>query len=149
MVHKLIIALLVCGMVGGMLFFTGCRRNAGHHPDPERIVNEISDRLSLDETQRSRLREMVTELEAEMVALHDAEPDPHQLAAEMIRSQRLDSIELHQLYTAKREKVDRLAEKVIADLVEFHALLSPEQRETLADRIENHSDGGRCRFFDH
>lgn len=149
MVHRLVIALMVCGMVGGMLFFTGCRREAGHHPDPERIVNEITDRLDLDESQRSRLTEMVTELEADIVALHETKPDPHQQMAEMVRSERLDEVELQQLYTAKREKVDRLAERIIPDLVEFHALLTPEQRETLAERIENHGENGHCRFFHH
>jgi Spy/CpxP family protein refolding chaperone len=149
MVHKLVIALMVCGMVGGMLFFTGCRHEEGRRPDPKRIVSEISSRLNLDESQRSRLTQMVTELEADIVALHDAEPDPHQQMAEMVRSERLDEIELQQLYTAKREKVDRLAEKIIADLVDFHALLTPEQRETLAERIENHGENGHCRFFHH
>jgi periplasmic protein CpxP/Spy len=147
MVHKLVIALIVIGMVGGMLFFTGCRHDDGRRPDPERIVSEISDRLSLDDMQRSRLTEMVNDLKDDIMAYHDAEPDPHGQLAEMIRSERLDEIELQQMYTAKREKVDRLAEKVIKDLAEFHALLTPEQRENLAKRIEAHGEGERCRFF--
>ncbi|MEJ2640491.1 MAG: Spy/CpxP family protein refolding chaperone [Desulfosarcinaceae bacterium] len=147
MVHKLVIALMVCGMVGAMLFFTGCRHEIGRRPDPERIVSKISERLSLDEMQRSRLTEMVTDLTADLTALHDAEPDPHLQMAEMVRSEGLDEVELQQIYTAKRETVDRLAEKIIADLVEFHGLLTPAQRETLAERIEAHGENGRCRFF--
>jgi periplasmic protein CpxP/Spy len=149
MLHKLVIAMMVCGMVGGMLYFTGCRHEDGRRPDPKRIVSEISERLNLDETQRSRLTEMVTDLTDEILAIHDAEADPHLQIAEMVRSERLDGIELQQLYTAKRENVDRLAEKVIKDLVEFHSLLTPEQRETLAKRIEDHEKGERCRFFNH
>jgi periplasmic protein CpxP/Spy len=149
MVHKLVIALMVCGMVGGMLFFTGCRHEEGRRPDPERIVSKISSRLNLNETQRTRLKEMVTELEADIVALHDTGPDPHQQMVEMVRSERLDEVELQQLYTAKREKLDQLVERVIPDLVEFHALLTPEQREALAKQIEDHGEGGRCRFAYH
>jgi periplasmic protein CpxP/Spy len=149
MVHRLVIALMVCGMFGGMLLFTGCRHEDGRRPDPKRIVSEISSRLKLDEMQRSRLTEMVTDLTADLTALHDTETDPHQQMAEMVRSERLDEVELQQLYAAKREKLDRMAERVIPDLVEFHALLTPEQRETLAKRIEDHGDNGRCRFFHH
>ena len=149
MIHILFLAMTVCGTVGGMLFFTGCRHEAGRHPDPEKIAAEISERLDLDEVQQERLREMVIDLEAEMVALHDAEPDPHAALLKMVRSERLDGVELQQLYTAKREAVDRLAEKVIAHLVEFHTLLTPEQRETLAVKMEDHQHGRRCRFFRH
>jgi Spy/CpxP family protein refolding chaperone len=130
-----------------MLFFTGCRHEAGRHPDPETIVAEISQRLDLDPVQQDRLKEMVIDVEAEMVALHDAEPDPHAALLEMVRAERLDGVELQQLYTAKREAVDRLAEKVIAHLVTFHALLTPEQRETLAAKMADHDR--RCRFFRH
>lgn len=149
MIHKLLIAMMVGGTVGGMLFFTGCRHEAGRHPDPEKIVAEIGERLELEEGQQERLKEMVFDLEAEMVALHDAQPDPHAALLKMVRSERLDGVELQQLYTAKREAVDRLAEKVIAHLVDFHALLTPEQRETLAARMEDHHQGRRCRFFRH
>jgi Spy/CpxP family protein refolding chaperone len=141
--------MMVCGAVGGMLFFTGCKREAGHHPDPQTLVEKIGERLNLDEEQRARLTEMVTDLEAEMVALHDAEPDPRTALAGMMRSERLDGVELQQLYTAKRDEVDRLAEKVIAHMVTFHALLTPEQRETLAAEMEDQHHHRRCRFFHH
>lgn len=147
MLHKLLMAGMVSGLVASMLFFTGCRRDAGRHPDPEKIVAEISSRLDLDEDQSARLKEMVLDLEAEMVALHDTAPDLRSLIPEMIRGERLDGVELQQLYTSKRESVDQLAEKVIASLVEFHTLLTPEQRETLATEMENHHKSRRCRFF--
>jgi Spy/CpxP family protein refolding chaperone len=92
---------------------------------------------------------MVIDLEADIVALHDAEPAPRTVLAGMIRSAQLDGVELQRIYTARREQVDRLAEKVIDQLVEFHALLTPEQREILATKLENHHNGRRCRFFQH
>ena len=147
MLHKLLLAGMVSGLVASMVFFTGCRRDAGRHPDPERIVTEIASRLNLDEEQSARLREMVLDLEAEMVALHDAAPDPHTLIPEMIRGERLDGVELQQFYNAKRDNVDLLAEMAIAHLVAFHTILNPEQRETLATEIENHHQNKRCRFF--
>lgn len=147
MLHKLMLAGMVGGLVTSMLFFTGCRHEGGRHPDPERIVSEITSRLNLDETQSARLREMALDLEAEMVALHEAEPDPHTLVPEMMRAENLDGVELQQLYTTKRENVDRLAERVIAHLMEFHSLLTPEQRDTLATEMENHRERKRCRFF--
>ena len=67
----------------------------------------------------------------------------------MIRSASLSSIELQQFYQSKREKVDRLAEKVIAHMVDFHDILTPEQREKLAANLEQHREKGRCRFFGH
>ncbi len=146
MLHKLMMAMMVLGLVGGMLFFTGCRRDAGRHPDPERIAAKIAERLDLDETQQARLTEIVFALEADLTELHDAEPDPHQMMADMIRSERLDGVALEQLYTTKRETVDQMAEKVIPALVDFHAILTPEQRETLAARIEDHELHRRCRF---
>lgn len=147
MLHKLMLAGMVSGLVASMLFFTGCRRDNGRHPDPEKIVAEISSRLDLDEDQSARLREMVLDLEAEIVALHDAQPDLRSLIPEMIRGDQLDGAELQDLYTAKRESVDLVAEQVIASVVEFHTLLTPEQRETLATKMENHHEHKRCRFF--
>lgn len=147
MLHKLMMAGMVSGLVASMLFFTGCRRDGERHPDPERIVSEITSRLDLDEEQSASLREMVLDLEAEVVALHDTEPDPHILVPEMVRADALNGAELQQLYTTKRENVDRLAERVIAHMVAFHALLTPEQRETLATEMENHRENKGCRFF--
>ena len=147
MVSRLLIALMICGLVGGMLFFTGCRRDGGHHPDPQKIVAKLSDKLDLDESQRDRLTEMVTDLEAEIVALHEDEGDSRQAAIEMIRSEAVNATDLQALYGSKREMVDLMAEKVIPYLVEFHALLTPEQRETLAAKIEDHQAHRRCRFF--
>ena len=61
----------------------------------------------------------------------------------MVRSDAIDRAELDRLVDEKKAAVEAMIPFFLDRAVAFHALLTPEQRETLAAEMEKHHDRRR------
>ena len=138
--------------VASLLFAGGivaCKH--GNHPcgfdefDLDAAVNRIASKLDLTETQKADLDRMALEIAEKAKTMHADHAARHQELADLVRQESIDKATVDQLVTDKIQKATEMAEFVTERLIAFHATLTPEQRETVAARIETHSSRG-CRF---
>ena len=138
--------------VASLLFAGGlvaCKH--GHHScgfdefDLDAAVNRIASKLDLTEAQKADLDRMAREIADKAKTMHVDHETRHQEFAALVRQESIDKATVDQLVTDKIQKATEMAEFVTERLIAFHATLTPDQRETVAARIEKHSSGG-CRF---
>jgi protein CpxP len=129
-------------LAGGALL-TGC----GHHgpcgwghQSPEKkaqwMVNRISQELDLTEAQKTKLNSIKDEL---LKKKAEFKADHRSLAAELkaqILSDKLDQDKINQLFVSRQAKHEEMRKFFIVQFAEFHAMLTPQQRAKLAEKLE-------------
>lgn len=120
--------------------FAGCR--PWKHKSPEEraewLVKRINKELDLNDSQKQTLQR----IKEELIAKHNAEkPQIQQQFSELnqlIRAETLDQAKLKELrkrHQAHREAMEAL---FVEKVVEFHKVLSAEQRNKAADLMQKH-----------
>ena len=130
--------------------FAACRH--GHHPggfdkfDVEAATNRIASKLDLDQTQKAELKEIATEIAAKAKDMHADRETRHQEFADLVRQASVSNDTVKQMIAEKMDKMQELAYFATDRLVAFHATLTPEQREKVAEHIESHGSFKRGCF---
>jgi Spy/CpxP family protein refolding chaperone len=135
-------------LAAGALLLGACHhRQCGWRASPEekadKAVKRIASHLDLDEAQRARLDGIKNDLlarKADFAALKEGLPA---LVLGQVRAAEVDTAALNRDLESREAKARELRGLVVAKLAEFHAVLSPAQREKLAAHIESHL--GACR----
>lgn len=147
---KTIIVLLIAAS----LVFAGCHhRDYYHSPyggsghlSPEKHVErfkaEITDRLELDEGQQQKLddiaqRILVSVKEFQTIRTSTRETFLNEFSKNEISKEKLD-----QVIAQNRVRMDELISVLTDGIIEFHRMLTPEQRSKLVAEIEKHKEGG-------
>jgi Spy/CpxP family protein refolding chaperone len=144
-----IISLLSMVMATG---FAACKH--GHHAggfdkfDLEAAVKRIASRLDLDESQKADLEKITAEIAAKAKEMHGDREAHHKELADLVRQQAISRDTVDRLVAGKMEKMQKMADFAADRLIAFHATLTDEQREKIAEHIEEKSEN-RCRFFRH
>jgi Spy/CpxP family protein refolding chaperone len=130
--------------------FAACRH--GYHRggfdefDIEAATNRIASRLDLSETQKAELKTIAGEITAKAKEMHTDRQTRHQELADLVRQEAISRVEVDQKIDDKLTKMKELADFAADRLIAFHATLTPEQREKVAEHIEEHASD-RCGFF--
>ena len=147
---KTIIVLLIAAT----LAFAGCHHRDYYHspygdsgkrsPEKhvERLKEEITDRLELDENQQQKLddiakRILVSAKEFQTVRTSTRETFISEFSKNEISKENLD-----QVVSQNRVRMDELINVLTDGIVEFHRMLTPEQRAKLVAELEKHEKGG-------
>jgi periplasmic protein CpxP/Spy len=139
------VLLLVVVAVVGVAFIAGC---GGHHrgkfscKSPDKIAkfitNNIAKGLNLNEEQKAKLNS----IKEEIVSMHQNNKTDHQAMhteiKTLILSDQIDAAQLNSLIDQKLEKHGEMKDFLVSKFVEFHAILTPEQRQKLVDKLEKH-----------
>ena len=123
----------------------GCHPGGFDEFDLAAVTDRISARLDLTEAQKADLEQIAGEIADKAKAMHaDRESRLHGLA-DMVRQEAIDRDIVDQKIDEKILQLKEMADFVSERLIAFHATLTPEQREKIAERIEAHASDG-CRF---
>ena len=147
--NAVIIALLSMFTAAGVV---ACKH--GHHRggfdefDLEAAVNRIASRLDLDESQKSDLKTITDEIAAKAKEMRADGQERHQELADLVRQETISRDTVNQRVTEKLQKMKELADFAADRLIAFHATLTAEQREKVAEHIEEHASNRRwfCRY---
>jgi len=142
MKKKFVTGMLIAVMGATMVVFTGCSGMYRHRQDPEKravcVVEKISNKLDLTKEQHAKLVAIKDEL---MMKRGEFEPLRNALFEEVLKqtkSGKADPAEINRKLDSLETKVKEFRPILVAKFVEFHAMLTPEQRIKLAKKLEAH-----------
>ena len=129
--------------IAGALFLAGCGHVHGKGfchgwggDKADWVVNKISSELDLNDTQKAKLNS----LKDEVLKKKDEFKGDHEAMLAEIRTQllsdKLDQAKINQLFVSRQAKHDEMRQFLIAKVAEFHAVLTPEQRTKLVNKLE-------------
>lgn len=124
-------------LVGSFAFLFGnCRGHKDFEKRIEWVASKLTSKLDLDETQKAKLGT----IKAELIAKHkEMKPKQESWAKEManqIRSEKIDTKYLDKMSVERESRHQEMRKFFQTKLVEFHAVLRPEQREKFAELVE-------------
>lgn len=138
MKKKILITSFVSIITGSLIFAVGCRHHAMYcsaDKKAEWVVKKISSELDLNEVQQQKLEQIKKELLERSDELHGIKQEISESVAEQVRSEKFDEDKMNALIADKETKMKEMREFLVSKLSEFHAVLNPQQRQKLADRI--------------
>ena len=130
--------------------FGACRH--GYHRggfdefDLEAATKRIASRLDLSESQKSELKEIITDFATKAKEMRADRETRHRELANLVRQDTIDRETVDMMITAKFDQMRDLADNAASRLIAFHATLSPEQREKIAAHIKEHTAADRGFF---
>ena len=126
-----------------------CRH--GHHGgfdefDLKAATDRIASRLDLTNSQKIDLEEIISDVTARAGEMHADREARHQELADLVRQETISRETVDQKVSEKFNRMKDLVDYAADRLIAFHATLTPEQREKVAEHIENHAEKRRCFF---
>ena len=135
MVKKRLTISLISVFVSAVLLFSGCRSHSPHHK-AEFMVDYIAETLDLNAEQRAQLDGIKEEFLAKAKEMHARKEAMHaEFKVELLKEQ-IDQQRIKELIAQKREHMTEIIDLAVVRLTEFHATLTPEQREKLVAKLE-------------
>lgn len=125
---------------------TGCKFSPTEKA--EKVARHVSYKLDLNEPQKAELKKLTELAVADFKAMSE---DRKQIAAEVekqISGEKADTGALKKLMTAQNGKRQELSDKWIDRLAEFHAKLSPEQKQKAVKMFQKFRERFESRLED-
>lgn len=127
----LVLGVIACGRMGHLRFM-----RASHEEKARMIVERVSSELQLREDQK----QFLTTLKDDIISrVKQHAPQRRQIAdqvLDMIKSERLDQDKLNRLFEQAHARRTEMRRFLIGKAAEFHAILTPQQREQLASKLD-------------
>lgn len=149
----LIASVLVCGFAFAQEGDRG-HRDEGYHGsggpafpmgDPARMIEHMSERLQLDETQKQELSNVVLAAKPQLEALRDREMANRKALQALETADPDYNIKVQDIAIDNGQIATELTLAMSALRVDIHSKLTPEQQKMLSESLEGRHDRGRER----
>ena len=136
-----LVTLLVVVVAGAVI-------SCGHHrSDPQAradwAVKKVTRKLDLDDVQQSKLRAVTDEFVEQHRAYQDTRTQSMDELLAELRKPAMDQAVLQQMVAEHQARVSEVSPAIIEKIVDFHASLNDEQRQEMADRLQEFRDHRR------
>jgi Spy/CpxP family protein refolding chaperone len=131
-------AIAVLVISGFMLAGCGPRRFFCATPEDRAamIVKKITCDLKLSKEQLEKVNRIKDEILAKTKNIRDERESVHNEMMALVKSDKLDRNMVNRFITAREDKIRALKPFFVDKIVELHALLTPEQRIKVAEKME-------------
>ena len=127
----------------GCLGFAGCKPHDLFHGNPKfrakmgkMMLEHVAGELDLTETQKAELEKIHADIKAKHESVHDKKKSKIETVLDQVRQDSLDREKLSAVFDGKQQCVEDMQPFLMDKFSEFHAVLTPEQRNKLADKLE-------------
>ena len=108
------------------------------------IVEMIADELELDASQQGVLEDALTDLKEKGASMKGLRESVHTDMVALVRKDVAAEQDFADLFERGTSQLDQFLDLLGKKLAEFHAVLTPEQREILAEHMEKRMKHRRC-----
>lgn len=123
-----------------VLFFSGCHHRSTPEDRADFMIDCITGRLDLDESQKTYLQSVKDEMIAMRKEMNSSRGQVKDELITQIKNDTFDTTRLETLMQQKRVEMEKMIQLFKNRMVTFHATLKPEQKEKLVDMIESFHD---------
>jgi Spy/CpxP family protein refolding chaperone len=124
-------------VIVGSLNFVNCFRGKKFEDRVNHIAKKMASHLDLDDKQKAELEKIKTQIIEKRAQLKATEnPNAKTEFANMVRSDKMELSQLNSLVEPKIKNRKEMIDFINQKIVEFHAILKPEQRKKLGDKLE-------------
>jgi len=130
----------------------GCARHSDE-PSEDEISGRVHERVeaALDDIeatseQRQKIQGLEERLLEQITTFHAGAKTAHEQASELWLAERADPKQAHALVDQRMDALREGAHQVTDIVLELHDVLTPEQRQAIAKRIEERRQHGMHRF---
>ena len=134
-------------LLGMGVFLFGCRNG---DPEAEQVNAVIAERLDLNEEKAARVQPVTAELWGEREMLRKLRADLYDQLLAQLKSKSADSGEMEKTLKTIWLQVENLIPKAASAFSEYHAVMAPEKRAEMVEKIEKRREWiqqGRRRFW--
>ena len=135
MLRTITITVLIAVLGVGSAVFLGCR-HPGHQKGAAFIMDYMAEALDLTEAQQTVANSYKDEILAKIETRHSEKKNIHDEIKRQLSSDFMDTVRVKTLIAEHRAGMDDVIDLVVDRIAEFHATLSPEQREKLVSKLE-------------
>jgi Spy/CpxP family protein refolding chaperone len=135
---------------------TAAACHPGHHRGPQtqeeatahmlQRLDESMDAIQATDPQRAALRPLVEQASTRLWALRGLREQGHQALLGQIKAGKYDAAALHKLLDEAAPQLQATAHALSGDVLKAHAVLTPAQREQLADHLDARREERHARF---
>lgn len=106
----------------------------------KRAIDRIAKKLDLTKEQKGKVREISVDLTQKHGEMEKVRDDFHRDGISLMKSKEITDEELGRMIEKYRERADEVVSFLLTEYAEFHAVLTPVQREMVVAEIEKHGD---------
>ncbi len=141
--------MLALGTIAGVGYAVGNRFNKMTPAQKaDMIANRIVKELDLTAAQQKKLNAMKAELVDKITRLHEDRSKVKGEVLALVRSDRVTERDINRLIDQREAKWQEFRPVVVDMLVDFHSMLTPEQRNKLAEKMESFHKGNGCHHME-
>jgi Spy/CpxP family protein refolding chaperone len=111
---------------------------SNHEERAARFQGWLTNRFDLNEAQQHKLESILDELLEKRTEMRELRLNTREEIISILRDENIDRSRLEQLAAEHQQKINDLISLVGSRITEFTTLLSKEQRESIAQMIEDH-----------
>lgn len=127
---------------GAMGFLGGPMDPADAERRAERMMKHFGVEIDATSEQQAKLTALAKALAQEMVPLREKMRDARKQAVDLLTAPTVDRAAIEKLRTEQLTNADAMTKRIADALADAAEVLTPEQRKSLAERIEMFRDGG-------
>lgn len=135
-----ILIILVALLLLIVVFMTRCSSHRFHSQSPEKkaewVVKKISNELNLDDNQKAKLNDIKSEFLTKHQSIGDMKSEIWDEMYKQVISEKIDEEKLNALFAEKETQFKDMRTFSISKFAEFHAMLTPEQRNELSEKMK-------------
>jgi periplasmic protein CpxP/Spy len=102
----------------------------------EYIVNKLTKKLDLTKDQQEKVNKIKDEILARTKAIRNDRTVLREELASLIKSERLTKDMVNKFIDKRKSKMDEIRPFLVEKFIEFHNILTPEQRAKLSEKTE-------------
>lgn len=129
---------IVIGMAVTLIAVAGCSSKTERRS--RRAIDRIAKKLDLTKEQIGKVREIRVDFSEKHGEMEKVRDDFHRDAISLMKSEEITDEKLGRMIAKYRERADEVVSFLLTEYAEFHAVLTPAQREKVVAQIEKHGD---------
>ena len=139
-------------VIACLIFIFGFRAYHGTHSSffhgtPEErmefVTGKIAERLALNDSQKEQLDAFGREFLEKKIEMHSWHVSIGDAIHDEFLKDKMNTENIDNIVSESRQKIDGILSLLASRMVEFHQILTPEQREKLIAAVEEHREAHR------
>ena len=132
---KIIILAVIITVITSISFYSCARKAWTPEARAEKIVKKLVSKLNLNQEQTAKLYQIKNELLAKSKENRMKRVQIRNEIVSQIRGSSVDTEKINKVFSESEDKRIETRKYFITKFAEFHAVLTPEQRNKLADMV--------------